>query len=81
MIHKAIYDPAYRKAIERLRRTRKHQKLTQDHVARCLGFSRTWLSRVECCTLKIDILHLIRLCQAVGLSASELMREIEKELP
>lgn len=80
-MQKAIYDPAYRKAIERLKRTRKHRQLTQDHVARQLGFSRTWLSRVECCELKIDVLHLIRLCQAVRLSASELRRDIEKELP
>ncbi len=62
---KTIHDPRYHRLTAHLRSSRKKESLLQADVARHLGVSRTWVSKMESCELRVDILqtaHLFRLC-------------------
>ena len=44
-----------------------------------MGLCRTWIAKIECCELRLDLLHFVRLCRVYGLRASEGIEGIEQE--
>lgn|GEM_PF-724374 len=77
-MNKAIYHPAYRAAVARLKQARLDCGLTHKQVAQRLGHHRAWVGKVECCELRLDVLTFVRYCRAVGVSATELVAGIEE---
>ena len=77
-MEKTIYCSGYRALIGRLRGERLKQGLRQDQVAKTLSVSRQWLSHVETCQIRIDVMQLISWCQALGLDAPDLVRMLEE---
>jgi transcriptional regulator with XRE-family HTH domain len=77
---KAIHHPAYRRLVERLVAARRRRHLSQADVARSMRVSRQLVSKVEICEVRLDVLSLIRFCRIYGISASDLVRRMEKEL-
>ena len=75
-----IYDPAYRKLLNRLTDQRVAKGLTQSQAARLIGRSRNWLSKVECAQLRLDIIQFIRLCRVYGMDAACQIRQVAEEL-
>ena len=75
-MEKTIYCESYRALIGRLRSARIDLGLRQDQVAKVLKVSRQWVSHVETCQIRIDILQLTSWCQALGLHAPDLVREL-----
>jgi transcriptional regulator with XRE-family HTH domain len=76
MSEKQIYDPRYRELVAHLKATRKKLGLTQAEVASKLGLCRTWVGKIECCELGLDLLHFIRICEVYGVRAGEVVRRI-----
>ena len=77
-MEKTIYCSSYRTLIERLKAARLARGLRQDQVAKMLSVSRQWLSHVERCQIRIDVLQLSSWCQALGLNAPDLVRMLEE---
>lgn len=77
-MEKTIYCSSYRTLIGRLRSARIERGLRQAQVAKMLKVSRQWLSRVEICQIRIDVLQLSSWCQVLGLNARDLVRELEE---
>ena len=77
---KTIYSPAYRRLVAQLCRHRAGKGLRQEDVARRLGFTRHWISKVESCQLRLDVVQLVRICRVYNVSAWPLARRLEKEL-
>ena len=77
-MEKTIYSPSYRALIGRLRSARIERGLRQAQVAKMLSVSRQWLSRVEICQIRIDVLQLTSWCQVLGLNAPDLVRMLEE---
>ena len=77
-MEKTIYCPSYRALIGRLRSARIERGLRQNQVAKMLSVSRQWLSHVETCQIRIDVLQLTSWCQALGLDAPDLVRMLEE---
>lgn len=75
-----IYSQPYRHLVAKLRDARRRRRLTQTEAARAVKKARTWVSKVELCEIKPDVLHLVRLCRAYGLDAHRLVKEMEEEL-
>ena len=75
---KEIYDPRYRELVAQLRDTRKQLGLTQSQVAAEMGLCRTWVAKVECYELALDLLHFVRLCRVYRVKADQLIRHMEK---
>jgi transcriptional regulator with XRE-family HTH domain len=80
-MEKSFHCTAYRTLITSLRQSRRRLGLGQREVAHRVGVSRTWVQKIEQHELRLDILHLIRMCRALGLDAHELVREMERDLP
>ena len=76
-MEKTIYCPSYCALIGRLRAARIERGLRQNQVAKMLSVSRQWLSHVETCQIRIDVLQLTSWCQVLKLDASDLVRELK----
>jgi transcriptional regulator with XRE-family HTH domain len=57
---KAIYSKEHRMLVERLRRARKGRGLYQEEVAKLLGVSQSYISKIESGQRRIDIVQLKR---------------------
>jgi transcriptional regulator with XRE-family HTH domain len=55
---KAIYSKEHRILVERLRRVRKEKRLDQRDVAKLLGVSQSYISKIESGQRRIDIVQL-----------------------
>lgn len=55
---KSIYSEKQKKFIEKLKETRKEAKLTQKQVAEKLGYTQSYLSKIESGQLKVDIFQI-----------------------
>lgn len=58
-----------------IRRLRKAQALSQEHLAEIADFHRTYVSQVERCVTNISIDGLERLAQALKVDITELLRQ------
>ena len=76
-MEKTIYSPSYRALIGRLRSARIERGLRQEQVDKMMSVSRQWLSHVETCQIRIDVLQLTSWCQVLKLDASDLVRELK----
>jgi transcriptional regulator with XRE-family HTH domain len=55
---KAIYSKEHRILVERLRKARKEERLDQRDVAKLLGVSQSYVSKMESGQRRIDIVQL-----------------------
>jgi predicted transcriptional regulator len=55
---KAIYSKEHRSLVERLRRARKEAGLDQEDVAKLLGVTQSYISKMESGQRRIDIVQL-----------------------
>jgi transcriptional regulator with XRE-family HTH domain len=78
---KSIYEPAYRKVIEDLRRTRLNLHMKQEEVGKRMGVTRHWIRKVEICELRLDIVQFVRICRIYRLDTTRLLRRVEEETP
>ena len=78
-MQKQIYWKPYRSVIEQLRAARIRQGLSQRDAARRAHVSRQWLTKIEQCELRIDLLHLIVMCRVYGIKAHKLVQKMEEE--
>ena len=61
-------------------KARERAGLKQQDVAARLGLPPSYLSKVENGTRRLDVIELIRIAEAIGVDASELLREIVAEI-
>jgi hypothetical protein len=45
----------------------------QAEVARKKGLCRTWMAKVECCEIGLDVVGLVKLCGVYGLRAADVI--------
>ena len=57
---KTIYSKEHRSLVERLKRARKEAGLDQEDVARLLGVTQSFISKIESGQRRIDIVQLKR---------------------
>ncbi len=74
------HDPLYIEFIARLRSARKNQKLSQRQLGEKLGKAQTFISKVETCERRIDVIEALRWCIALGISLENILPpEISKQ--
>jgi transcriptional regulator with XRE-family HTH domain len=54
-----IYDPRYKRVVQRLIKARLAAGLTQEELAQAIGLSQPDISKIEKCQRRIDILEAI----------------------
>ena len=77
---KEIYHPVYRTMIDRLVRARRRKQFTQKDVAHAMGAGRQWVSKIELCEVRLDVISFLRMCRLYKIPATGLVRWMEKEV-
>jgi len=75
------HDPLYIEFIARLRSARKRQNLSQQQLGGKLGKDQTFISKVETCERRIDVIEAAKWCAALDLHLDDVLpSEISKKI-
>lgn len=69
----ATNDPTYIAVIARLRSARVKLNLTQAELATRMGREQSYVSKVETCERRIDVVDLLRFCDALGIPLTDVL--------
>ena len=70
---KSIHDEKYVEIITRLRVARIEKNITQHALSKKLGVQQSFISKVECCERRLDIVEFIYWLNALNLSVEEVL--------
>lgn len=76
-MEKSTFTKEYAIFLRYLRATRKAAGLTQEQVAESLGQTQSFVSKCERGERRIDIVELSAFCQAIGISLSVFVEQLE----
>ena len=76
-MEKTIYAAEYSAFIKKLKAVREEAGISQELLAEKLGSTQTWVSKCERGDRRLDIIELKNWCEALGLSLSEFVQELE----
>jgi len=71
---KSIYTKEYREIISKIVHIRKKHGLTQVDIARMLNRSQSYISKIENCQIRIDLIQLKELTELLNINIQELLR-------
>ena len=77
---KSIHSHLYHQVIGRLRGKREKLGITQVQLADLLKVNQTFISRVETCDRRLDIIELHHICQVLGISFVDFIQEVDKDI-
>lgn len=77
---KSIHSHLYHQVIGRLRGKREKMGITQVQLAELLKVNQTFVSRIETCDRRLDIIELHHICQVLGISFVDFIQEVDKDI-
>ena len=77
---KSIHTRLYQRVIARLRAKREEKGMTQMQLAERLGVNQTFVSRIETCDRRLDLIELRQICQVLGISFVDFVAEVERDI-
>ncbi len=78
---KTIHTPEYRALLSLLRERRRQSGVTQVEVAATLGESQAFVSKCERGDRRIDLIDLLRILRAIGVSPDDFLAGLEERFP
>lgn len=69
----ATNDPTYIAVIAKLRTARVRLGLTQADLASKMGREQSYISKVETCERRLDVVDLMRFCDALGVPLADML--------
>lgn len=72
---KSIHSHLYHQVIGRLRSKREMKGVTQSQLADLLDVNQAFVSKIETCDRRLDIIELHHICQVLGISLSTSSRK------
>lgn len=70
---KSIYDEDYIEIITRLRTKRCNQQITQQDLAQQMGVNQSFISKVESCERRLDVIEFLKWIDSLNLSILEVL--------
>lgn len=80
MINKSIHSKLYHRIVARLRAKREGKGLSQYQLSQILKVQQSYVSKIETCERRLDILELMNICEALGISFIDFVREIDEDI-
>lgn len=74
---KSLFSPEYDAFVKALRQARLDAGLTQAQVAAKLGRRQTFVSKCESGERRVDVVELLRFCQAYEIAPSEFIQRLQ----
>lgn len=68
-----IHAPHYIEFVTRLRNARKAKKITQDELAGLLHKPQSYVSKVETCERRLDVIEAAEWCIVLGITLSDVL--------
>lgn len=78
---KSIFDGAHAQLIEIMLAARRRSGLTQAELAAKVGKDQTFISLIERCQRRVDVLEFIALARAMGEDPQRLFAEVIATIP
>ena len=70
---KSIHDQRYIEVVSLMRKARERSGQTQNDVAQMLGRPQSYVSKVETCERRVDVVELLLFCRVIGVKLAELI--------
>ena len=77
---KSIHSHLYHQVIGRLRSKREGKGVTQAQLADKLGVNQNFISKIETCDRRLDLIELRQICQVLGISFVDFVTEVERDI-
>lgn len=77
---KSIHSHLYHQVIGRLRSKREIKGVTQSQLADLLDVNQAFVSKIETCDRRLDIIELHHICQVLGISFVDFIYEVDKDI-
>ena len=79
-MNKSIHSHLYHQVIGRLRSKREMGGVTQVQLAELLKVNQAFVSKVETCERRLDIIELHHICQVLGFSFVDFIQEVDRDI-
>ena len=79
-MNKSIHSHLYHQVIGRLRSKREMGGVTQVQLAELLNVNQAFVSKVETCERRLDIIELHHICQVLGISFVDFIQEVDRDI-
>ena len=79
-MNKSIHSHLYHQVIGRLRSKREMGGVTQVQLAELLKVTQAFVSKVETCERRLDIIELHHICQVLGISFVDFIQEVDRDI-
>ena len=77
---KSIHSHLYHQVIARLRSKREDKGVTQTKLAELLNVNQAFISKIEICDRRLDIIELHHICQVLGISFIDFIQEVDRDI-
>ena len=77
---KSLHTRLYHRVIARLRAKREEKGMTQMQLAERLGVNQTFVSKVEICERRLDIVELLTICEILEIPFVDFIKEIDEDI-
>ena len=77
---KSIHSHLYHQVIGRLRGKREKLGITQIQLAELLKVNQTFVSKVEICERRLDIVELLTICEILEIPFVDFIKEIDEDI-
>jgi transcriptional regulator with XRE-family HTH domain len=75
---KTIFSAKHKRLVAEIKRQRKVAHLRQVELARRLGVTHVWVSRLESGERRVDVVEFMQIAQAIGFDPFEVLRKVWK---
>lgn len=76
-----VVSPDYRAVIDALKDARTQAGISQRELARRLGKPPSFVNKIEQLERRMDVLEFIAIAEAMGMKASDLLKQMRSVLP
>ena len=73
---KSVFTKRYKIFCEEMVKAREAAGLSQDQLAKQLGWDQTYVSKIERGVRRVDVVELIGICEAIDLSAADFVKAL-----
>lgn len=77
---KSMHSHLYHQVVARLRSKREEKGVTQTQLAELLNVKQAFISKIEICERRLDIIELHSICQVLGVSFVDFMQEVDRDI-
>lgn len=77
---KSIHSHLYHQVIGRLRSKREKIGVTQTQLAELLNVNQAFVSKVETCERRLDIIELHQICKVLNISFVDFITEVDRDI-